>query len=137
MTTQPEITISSLDCDRLYDLIETLSKKNVAGLEQLEEELTRANVVEPSEMPPTIVTMNSTVKFLVASTGKEFELTLVYPKDADNSGKTISVIAPVGSALLGLSIGDEIEWPGPGGGSVKVQIKEIVYQPERAGELHR
>lgn len=137
MRTRPEITISSLDLDRLYNLIESLPAKNFAGKAELEAELGRANVVDPTEVPPTIVTMNSTVKFTVESTQNEFELTLVYPKDVDSSGKTISILAPVGSALLGLSQGDEIEWPKPGGGLLKVKITEIVYQPERAGEFQR
>ncbi len=137
MRNRPEITISSLDLDRLYNLIESLPAKNFAGRAELEAELGRANVVDPTEVPPTIVTMNSTVKFTVESTQNEFELSLVYPKDVDSSGKTISILAPVGSALLGLSQGDEIEWPKPGGGLLKVKITEIVYQPERAGEFQR
>ena len=108
-----------------------------AGKKELEAELERANIVEPTEVPSTIVTMNSTVSFIVDSSQEEFELTLVYPKDMDSSGKKISVLAPVGSALLGLSKGDQIEWPKPGGGLIKVTIKEITYQPERAGEFHR
>ncbi len=137
MNKRPEITISSLDLDRLYKLIESLPKNSVLGKTELEAELARANVVAPSEIPPTTVTMNSTVSFSVESTQNEFELTLVYPKDVDSSGKTISVLAPVGSALLGLSQGDEIEWPKPGGGLLKVKITGIVYQPERAGDLQR
>ena len=135
--TRPEITLSSLDQDRLYTLIESLPPNSFAGKDELEAELGRANVVDPTEIPSTIVTMNSTVKFTVESTKNEFELTLVYPKDVDSSGKTISILAPVGSALLGLSQGDEIEWPKPGGGLLKVKITEIVYQPERAGEFQR
>jgi regulator of nucleoside diphosphate kinase len=81
--------------------------------------------------------MNSTVNFVVESTGEEFTLTLVYPKNIDSIGDKISILAPVGSALLGLSQGDQIEWPKPGGGLVTVTIKEVTYQPERAGELHR
>src|SRR5690554_5274798 len=137
MSIRPEITISSLDADRLYALIESLPADSLAGISELEAELDRANMVEPNEVPPTIVTMNSTVKFVVTSSQEEFVLTLVYPKDVDSSGKTISVLAPVGSALLGLSQGDEIEWPKPGGGNLQVRIEEIIYQPERAGELHR
>ena len=57
--------------------------------------------------------------------------------DVDTSGEKISILAPVGSALLGLSQGDEIEWPRPGGGVLHVRIKEVTYQPERAGEHHR
>ena len=137
MSTKPEITISSLDADRLYDLLDKLPKKSFPGKVDLEEELARANVVEPKLMPATIVTMNSTVRFIIESTKDEFELTLVYPKDIDSSGKKISILAPVGSALLGLGQGDEIEWPKPGGGLFKVKISEVIYQPERAGELHK
>lgn len=133
MKSRPEIVLSSLDSERLYSLIDSLPKNSVPGIEELEEELGRAKVVEPKEIPASIVTMNSTVRFFVESTKKEFELTLVYPKNVDSNGKTISILAPVGSALLGLSIGDQIEWPRPGGGFLKVKIKEITYQPERAG----
>lgn len=133
MKSRPEIVLSSLDSERLYSLIDSLPKNSVPGIEELEEELGRAKVVEPKEIPASIVTMNSTVRFFVESTKKEFELTFVYPKNVDSNGKTISILAPVGSALLGLSIGDQIEWPRPGGGFLKVKIKEITYQPERAG----
>ena len=137
MNIRPEITVSSLDADRLYNLIESLPAGSFAGKKELEAELERANIVEPTEVPSTIVTMNSTVSFIVDSSQEEFELTLVYPKDMDSSGKKISVLAPVGSALLGLSKGDQIEWPKPGGGLIKVTIKEITFQPERVGEFHR
>lgn len=133
MKSRPEIVLSSLDSERLFSLIDSLPKNSVPGIEELEEELGRAKVVEPKEIPASIVTMNSTVRFFVESTKKEFELTLVYPKNVDSNGKTISILAPVGSALLGLSIGDQIEWPRPGGGFLKVKITEITYQPERAG----
>tara|TARA_R110001592_G_scaffold225191_1_gene480961 strand:+ start:1459 stop:1872 length:414 start_codon:yes stop_codon:yes gene_type:complete len=137
MDIRPEITISSLDASRLDDLIGRLPNKNFAGKIDLEEELARANIIEPQLMPANIVTMNSTVRFVIAPTKDEFELTLVYPKDMDSSGTKISILAPVGSALLGLTQGDKIEWPKPGGGTLKVEISEITYQPERAGDLHR
>ena len=56
----------------------------------------------------------------IDSSGEEFCLTLVYPKDVDATGDKISILAPVGSALLGLATGDEIDWPRPGGGRIKV-----------------
>ena len=96
----------------------------------------RATIVEPGSVPPTVVTMNSTVKFCIEPSGETFCLTLVYPRDVDAEGRTISVLAPVGSALLGLSLGDEIEWPRPGGGVLHVRIEEILYQPERSGDYH-
>ncbi|MBB1335112.1 nucleoside diphosphate kinase regulator [Pseudoalteromonas sp. SG43-7] len=137
MNKKPELIISSLDADRLYDLMESLPAGSFAGEKELEAELGRATIVEPKDVPSTVVTMNSTVNFIVESTQEEFTKTLVYPKNADASADKISILAPVGSALLGLSQGDEIEWPKPSGGLIKVKIKAITYQPERAGELHR
>ena len=137
MNKKPELIISSLDADRLYDLMESLPAGSFADQKELEAELGRATIAEPKDMPSTVVTMNSTVNFIVESTKEEFTKTLVYPKNADASADKISILAPVGSALLGLSQGDEIEWPKPGGGVITVKIKEVTYQPERVGELHR
>ncbi|MGO1191291.1 nucleoside diphosphate kinase regulator [Vibrio casei] len=137
MKNRPEIIISSLDSERLYKLIDSLPKNDLVGVEELEAELARANVVDPTDMPSTIVTMNSTVRFSVKSSNSEFERTLVYPKDVGVSGSTVSILAPVGSALLGLSQGDEINWPKPDGGVIEVKIMDITYQPERAGEFQR
>ncbi|MCC7258314.1 MAG: nucleoside diphosphate kinase regulator [Gammaproteobacteria bacterium] len=135
--TKPKVIISSVDAERLENLIGSLTSKSFPGKDDLEAELARAEVVAPEDVPATVVTMNSTVRFEVDSSHEEFCLTLVYPRDVDASGEKISVLAPVGSALLGLSRGDEIEWPKPGGGIMKVRIKEVTYQPEKAGEYHR
>nr|WP_255527519.1 MULTISPECIES: nucleoside diphosphate kinase regulator [unclassified Luteimonas] len=134
--TRPKIIMSSLDAERLESLLESLPDGTFPGRAALEAELLRAEVVGPKDVPPTVVTMNSTVRFRVGPE-EDFKLTLVYPRDADGSADRISVLAPVGSALLGLSQGDEMEWPKPGGGTVKVRIEEVTYQPERAGEYHR
>ncbi|MEZ5435502.1 MAG: nucleoside diphosphate kinase regulator [Pseudomonadales bacterium] len=136
MSKKPEITISSLDAERLEALLDSL-KPDAVGRAALEAELARATVVEPQQIPSHVVTMNSTVKFAMQATGETFEMTLVYPKDVDGSGKTVSILAPVGSALLGLSQGDEIEWPNPAGGLTTVKVQEVIYQPERAGAHHR
>jgi len=134
---KPRVIISSLDTERLEQLIESLSDMSFPGKDDLEAELARAEIVEPEDVPATVVTMNSTVRFEVDSSNEEFCLTLVYPWNVDASGEKISILAPVGSALLGLSQGDEIEWPKPGGGMLRVRIKEVTYQPERSGEYHR
>lgn len=133
---RPNIVLTSQDLDRLEALLDSLPATAFPGKAELRAELDRAEVVEPQEIPPDVVTMNSTVRFALES-GEEFCLTLVYPKDTDGSADRISVLAPVGSALLGLAAGDYIEWPRPGGGMTKVRIVEVVYQPERAGEYHR
>ncbi|HMM57880.1 MAG TPA: nucleoside diphosphate kinase regulator [Rudaea sp.] len=137
MLKKPKLIISSLDAERLERLIDALPDAAFPGKKDLEAELARARIVAPKDVPPTVVTMNSTVRFAVESSQDEFQLTLVYPKDIDTSGEKISILAPVGSALLGLSQGDEIEWPRPGGGVLRVRIKEVTYQPERAGEHYR
>lgn len=133
---KPKIILSTLDVERIEQLLEGLPH-NASIKDELEAELRRADLVEPTDIPATVVTMNSTVRFKVASTPEEFELTLVYPKDLDASGKKISILAPVGGALLGLSQGDQIQWPTPDGGMQQVSIQEITYQPERNGEYHR
>ncbi len=132
----PKIVLSSLDLDRLDQLLSRLPAKDPARL-QLEQELDRGAVVEPAAMPANIVTMNSTVRLRLLKTGEEPCLTLVYPKDLDASGDKVSVLAPVGSALLGLSEGDQIHWPMPDGEIQPIQVLQLVYQPERAGQLHR
>jgi regulator of nucleoside diphosphate kinase len=136
MNSRPQVVLTSQDLDRLEALLETLPA-NAFPAKELRAELDRSEIVEPEQIPPSVVTMNSTVRFSIDSSGDDFCLTLVYPKDVDGSGEKISILAPVGSALLGLSTGDEIEWPRPGGGMIKVRIVEIVYQPEREGKFYR
>lgn len=137
MTIKPKIIISSLDVIRLEKLIEALPDSAFPDKDDLEAELARAEMVDPKQIPSTVVTMNSTVRFRIEPASEDFYLTLVYPKDVDAKGGTISVLAPIGSALLGLSQGDEIEWPKPGGGMLQVHIEEVAYQPERSGEYLR
>ena len=135
MDKKPEITLSRLDAERLEQMLDSLDGKSFPGRLELEEEIARANVVEPAQVPPTVVTMNSSVRFKVESSDAEFSLTLVYPHDADGSNDKISILAPVGSALLGLSEGDEITWPAPCVGVMDVKIIEVTYQPERSGDI--
>ena len=138
MNNRPEIIISSLDVYRIYNLMDALPANSFTGKEELVLELARGKMVAPTDIPPMVVTMNSTIRFCVESPGKnEFVQTLVYRDDDDASGNKISILTPVGSALIGLSQGDEIEWPRADGGLMKVKVMEILYQPERAGEFQR
>ena len=134
---RPQLTVSSLDLHRLEQLLDSLSTEARTTHASLIEELERAQIVEPGEVPPTVVTMNSTVRFRTEPDGKEFERTLVYPGNVDGSLEKVSVLAPIGSAMLGLAVGDSIEWPAPRGGTMTVRIMEILYQPEASGQLHR
>src|SRR5690554_647645 len=110
--------------ERLERILEPMPANAFPGMAELESELDRAEVVDSKDVPATVVTMNSTVKFKVTSSDEEFCLTLVYPKDLGDSSEKISVLAPIGSALLGLSEGDEIEWPRPAGGVTSVRIEK-------------
>jgi len=137
MEQKPPITISTLDAARLERMLESLDGQQIPNKEDLQVELDRANIVKPEDMPHNVVTMNSTVIFRMESSPTEYSLTLVYPSEMDDGTGKISVLAPVGGALLGLREGDEISWPKPGGGLLKVHILKVVYQPERAGEYQR
>lgn len=134
---QPEIVVSELDLNHIEQILSTLSDSEIERVATLEDELERAHVVEPQAIPENVVTMNSTVRFSVSSSAQTFCLTLVYPKDMTSDGKTISILAPAGSAMLGLLEGDEIEWPTPDGKAMKVKVEAILYQPEREGQFHR
>lgn len=136
MTQRPHIKISSLDAMRLEKMITSLNDDQFPNKDDLQSELDRAEIVAPESMPPDIVTMNSTVRFRVESSDKEFSLTLVYPRDADGSDGKISILAPVGSALIGLKEGEQISWSKPGGGLLSVRIIKVMYQPERSGNFH-
>ena len=136
MNIKPPITMSSLDEARLERLLESDAYRQLPGIDALLSEMERANVVKPVDMPPDVVTMNSTIRFVDDSNGAEFEYTLVYPADAGKPD-TISVLAPVGSALLGLSVGQSIAWRVPGGRELDLRVLAVVRQPEAMGEYHR
>ena len=133
MNAYPNITITSSDAARLETMIEGLPSGSFPGRKALEDELYRATIVAPQEVPPSVVTMNSTVRFAVLPSGVERSLKLVYPGKSEPSLETVSILAPVGSALLGLAEGDEIRWPNPNGGTLHLVVQEVEDQPERAG----
>lgn len=137
MNATSRIVLTSRDFERLEKLLDSLPAGGFPDKSALEADLERAEIVEPDQIPANVVTMNSTVHFALKESGEEFRLSLVYPKDSLGEPDRISVLAPVGSALLGLAVGDEIQWPKPGGGVSTVRVIAVVYQPERSGELHR
>ncbi|GAA5076535.1 nucleoside diphosphate kinase regulator [Lysobacter panacisoli] len=134
--TTPPLLLSRLDVERIESLLEQPIAQGI-DTSALEAELERAEIVEPAQMPPDVITMNSTARFLDETSGEEHEITLVFPRDADGSHDKVSIFAPVGSALLGLRVGASIEWPGPGGRVIRLRVLSVRYQPEAAGELHR
>ena len=134
---KPPIVVSSLDMERLEALFDSLPSAQAGTREALLEELARADLVEPQDMPLDVVTMNSRVRFVMGNASDEFDMSLAYPKDVNGAPDKLSVLTPVGNALLGLRVGDTIDWTRPDGARFEVTVREIVYQPERAGDLHR
>lgn len=104
-------------------------------LKQLEEELINAIVVDPKDIPPDVVTMHTTFSIRDLVTNKESEYTLVFPFDADIEKKKLSILAPIGVAVIGYRVGDEVEWDVPGG-KRRILIEKIIYQPEAAGNYY-
>jgi regulator of nucleoside diphosphate kinase len=129
------IYVTRQDKTRLEALLGgPISGRNQEAAEALESELVQAKVVAPEEIPADVVTMNSKVRFVDEGSADERVVTLVYPRDSDPAEGKISVLAPVGAALLGLSVGQRIEWPVPGGRVKRLRIAEVLYQPEAAGD---
>ena len=134
---RPTIIINELDAERIDRLLEKAEFASLPGANALNEELDRAQMCTPESMPHDVVTMNSQVKFRNLATGEELTRTLVYPAQMTDSSTQLSVLAPVGAALLGLHTGDTIHWELPGGASTHLEVLELLYQPEAAGDYLR
>lgn len=133
----PPLIISSRDLARLEALLDSpVLSRHPAAL-ALMDELNRAEVRSPEQIPADVVTMHSRVECEDVASGEEHVLTLVYPSEADVERGRVSVLAPVGTALLGLSVGQSIDWQAPGGRALRLRVKSVRYQPEAAGKFHR
>ena len=129
------IYVTSQDRQRLQ-FVQAMTESNDRGdLADLVDELNRAVVVPPSEIPADVVTMNSRVRLTDLDSGKTHEYTLVYPHDANYDEGKISIVAPVGAAMIGQRAGDEFEWEVPSGRR-RFRVDAVLYQPEAAGDTH-
>tara|TARA_R110002111_G_scaffold83523_1_gene131256 strand:- start:65 stop:481 length:417 start_codon:yes stop_codon:yes gene_type:complete len=134
-----EIFITSQDMQRLRTLIDDSRKshsESARNLQDLEHELNQATIVDPKDIPADVVTMNSTVNVKVDGSRRQEPWTIVYPAEADFDEDRISILAPLGTALLGYRVGDTLEWDMPGGRR-RYKIASITHQPEAAGEWDR
>ncbi|MFZ7103781.1 MAG: nucleoside diphosphate kinase regulator [Peptococcaceae bacterium] len=131
-----KIAITIKDRERILQLIEKEREfgtgRNQEYLKDLEQELKRANIVSSENIPHDSITMNSRILLKDLDLGEETVYTLVYPEDADVAENKISVLAPIGTAILGFREGDIIDWKVPGG-IVKIRVEKIIYQPEANG----
>jgi regulator of nucleoside diphosphate kinase len=128
------ILVTENDMDRLKDLVHASrrsARRDQNHLAELDRELDRAEVVAAAEVPADVVTMQSVVRVRDLDTGARVDYRLVFPADADIERRRISVLAPIGTALIGYRAGDRIEWATPGG-TRRLEVEAVLYQPEMA-----
>ena len=140
MVNEATIYITEMDRRRLEKLIETASERNVDAanqeyLSKLEQELEQAVTVASEDVPGDVITMRSRVRLSDLDSGEEVVYTLVFPTEAKFDEGKISVLAPIGTALLGYREGSIIEWQVPSG-LRRLKVEEILYQPESAGDYN-
>jgi regulator of nucleoside diphosphate kinase len=131
------VTINERDFDRLYELVQSprLRATHAPMVLMLKQEITGGKVVAPGKVPKDLVTMNSRVRFRDLGSSERETYTLVYPEMADLELERLSVLTPLGAALLGASVGDVVECNTPGG-IRRLKIEKLLYQPEAAGDFH-
>lgn len=124
---RPRIIISATDHARLMRLAEVAQERapSAGVADYLSDELSRAQIVPDGEMDASIIRMGSRVTYSDAASGRTRKVSLVYPEAADINLGLISVLTPIGAALIGLSPGQSIDWPTPGGGSGKLTVLEV------------
>jgi regulator of nucleoside diphosphate kinase len=136
MSNERQIVITKFDRDRLIEAVNEAQRGEYRGsqyIENLKQELERAEVVDSQNVPGDVVTMNSKIRLVDLDTHEEMVVTLVFPQDADIARRRISVLAPIGTAALGYRLGDIFEWEVPEGKS-RLKVEEIIYQPEASGD---
>jgi regulator of nucleoside diphosphate kinase len=132
------IRITEPDMKKLSSLLEAWRPAREIDRDHarsLEEELERAKIVDHGEAPADVVTMNSRVSVTDLDSGREHTYTIVFPRDADLAAGRISVLAPIGTALLGYAVGDEIKWNVPGGVR-RLRIDAVLHNAFSTANLH-
>jgi regulator of nucleoside diphosphate kinase len=138
MSATRTIYITKFDMDRLLELIDgvrSTPKYNRANVDLLEKELCNAKIVDSVDVPNDVITMNSEVNITDVESGEQMTYTLVFPAEANIAENKLSILVPLGMALIGYRKGDVIEWPVPSGVR-KIRVNKIIYQPEAAGHYN-
>lgn len=138
--TEQQIRLTEVDVQRLKSVLRNNRidrREDVGDLNRLDYEIERACIVKATEIPRDVVTMNSRVRLRDLDSGDAVVFSLVYPSshsvhDAGSYGMTISVLAPVGTAVLGYRVGDTIEWDVPSGVR-RLRVEDVLFQPEAVG----
>lgn len=128
-----KIIMTTSDRQRLEHLLESEFAAAIASktyLADLQTELQRAQVVDPSDVPPDVITMDSRVRLRDLDTGEVETYMLVHPDQANIAASKLSILAPIGTAIIGCRTGDVVRWRVPSG-MRRLQVEEVLYQPER------
>jgi regulator of nucleoside diphosphate kinase len=135
----PPVTISTSEYGRLAWIANAgkMSRRAPPAAEMLVDELVRATVVTPESIPPSVVTMHSRVEFQDDATGQVSRLTLVYPGEEGAERRLVSVLTPIGAALIGLSEGQSIRWRAATGETGGLTVLRVLAQPERSAARER
>jgi regulator of nucleoside diphosphate kinase len=125
------------DYQRITGLIEfaSVKNKNPEIANRLLQELKVAKTFPQDRISDNIVTMNSRARLREITSGREIEITITYPQDADSREQKVSVLSPIGVALLGCREGDVTSWRVPGGVG-RFKVEKVIYQPEAAGHYY-
>ena len=137
MGQRPPLIINRLDADRLQRLIDAATEKDQMVAELLQDELSHGEIVNPEEIPDIVVSMNSQIQFTDLTRNQQMVRTLVYPHSLGNTEDAISIMAPIGASLLGVKVGDTIDWPLPNQQATRLRVDAILWQPEREKQYHR
>jgi regulator of nucleoside diphosphate kinase len=135
--TDTQLYLTRADYQRLNDVLRASlleRREDLGDLERLHDEIKRARIVEPTEIPGDVITMNSRVQLRDLDSGEQMEVSLVYPSASDAAAKKISILAPIGTAILGYRAGDTVEWQVPAGVR-RLKIEDVLYQPEASGNF--
>lgn len=133
-TNKRNIYITREDMIRLRSLISAV-KSTRDDLSSLRAELDQAQVMAAEEIPRDVITMNSQARLRDKATREIMTFTLVFPENASIEHNRISVLAPIGTAMLGQRQGDELEWEVPAG-TVHLKVTKVLYQPEASNHFH-
>lgn len=126
MTRPEKIYLRASDAEALEKLVDGSGDgRNAVVAEQLGEELARATIVADDDLPPQTVALDTRVRFQTGDSDEVREVTLVVPSKAASDEGRISVLSPVGSALIGLRAGDDIDWPLPGGKVRRLRVLDV------------
>ncbi|AAR34166.1 MAG: nucleoside diphosphate kinase regulator protein [uncultured bacterium] len=130
------IYVTEDDLSRLEEILDTIPFRDRKDLQKLEDELASAMIVDPKDVPPNVVTMNSRVKLRDLRADKEMTISLVFPNDANIAEGKISILSPIGTAILGFGAGDTLDLA-VRSFAKKIRIEEVLYQPGAAGSHAR